>query len=892
MAPPLPPASPLHPSSSLPPTPPPRGDAAATPLPRDLSDEPSWYLHRPRLDVLLERLQSPNARVLALWDAAGSGKTTLMAAWARRMQALNHPVHWFSGRDLGGGRTVRAALPGLAVERQEPDAGLRRFVFIDDLHLAVATGPRAPNQPFGPKLTDVLDGLSGSDSDLRFVVSGRYRPVSGTAPLEASGALIECPDDTLAFTLDETFALAGHQRVPLSQDDGATLWRHTGGWATALALAMTRTAEGENLDLRRFDGDNRAVADYLGAEIVTGLDEADREVLLRSAVGEVVPLDLAVAVTERPDAGDVLERLARRNTLIGREPDADGSQDYRYHPILLAYLQAEGRRRDSSEAAARHAQASRWYADRADGAAALTQSLQASDPDVVVEMLERYGLGLALAGETDLVGRALGRVQRAPAEPATLAMRLLLLAPHFPARRRVHQLFDAADGAITASRKAGPVDPGLTRWAAVVDILHALQATEGTDVENRLHSVRTGSVSFVRGDPAVDLLAATAEGRCLDRLGQPQPAEETLREVAETARVAGFEWLFLVATDLAATAAGHGGNWLHVAMLESQMAASRAAGRAADDISSRAMLYAMIERYERCLPLDPLVLDELAAVGATQSDAGVSVPAQVLALLAQLSATPTSRQALDRLTLLMREVGAEHPRALSLCCVPLIEVSGALDGRAETQVLVRLVERVLGEDSLEALLLRFLLVPPTRAGHPAEERLKTAAVDERTAWRGSSIVSAWVALAHVADVSGRHVESDTRLLRALRLASQFGAERAFLHRGGQGIGLVKARVGRLGDLDEFARQILQRAADARVDQRPATAERALNSPVLTQREREVLRELPYHQSVLEIARKRNVSPNTVKTHLRNIYQKLDAKNRADAVVIAQDRGLL
>ncbi|MET0954882.1 MAG: hypothetical protein ABWY68_02955, partial [Cryobacterium sp.] len=502
-------APPLHPAT------PPPGGAAATALPRDVVDEPSWYLHRPRLDALLERLQSPNARVLALWDAAGSGKTTLMAAWARRMHALQHPVHWFSGRALGGSGTIGTAWPELAAEPQPPDAGRRRFVFIDDLHLAVATGPRAPNQPFGPPLTDLLTGLSGRDSDLRFVVSGRYRPVSGTAPLEASGALLECPDDTLAFTLDETFALAGHQGVPLSQDDGTALWRHTGGWATALALAMTRTAEGDDLDLRRFDGDNRAVADYLGAEIVTGLDDADREVLLRSAVAEVVPLDLAVAVTERPDAGDVLERLARRNTLIGREPDADGSEDYRYHPILLAYLQAEGRRRDSSEAAQRHAQASRWYSDRADGAAALTQSLQASDPDVVVEMLERYGLDLALAGETDLVARALGRVQRAPAEPATLAMRLLLLAPHFPARRRVHQLFDAADSAITSTRPAGRVDPGLTRWAAVVDILHALHATERTDVDNRLHAVQTGPVSFVRGDPAVDLLAATAEGRCL-----------------------------------------------------------------------------------------------------------------------------------------------------------------------------------------------------------------------------------------------------------------------------------------------------------------------------------------------------------------------------------------
>jgi len=240
----------------------------------------------------------------------------------------------------------------------------------------------------------------------------------------------------------------------------------------------------------------------------------------------------------------------------------------------------------------------------------------------------------------------------------------------------------------------------------------------------------------------------------------------------------------------------------------------------------------------------------------------------------------------------MREVGAEHPRALSLCCVPLIEVSGALDGRAETQLVVRLIERALGEDSLDSLVIRFLLVPPTRAGHPAEERLRAAALEERTAWRGSTIVSAWLALAHVAEVSGRHVESDARLLRALRLASRLGCVRPFLALGGQGSGLIRGRIGRLGDLDDFARHILRCADDLHAPARPSVQEHGRSSPALTQREREVLRELPFHQSVADIARKRNVSPNTVKTHLRNIYQKLEATNRTDAVAIAQDRGLL
>lgn len=61
---------------------------------------------------------------------------------------------------------------------------------------------------------------------------------------------------------------------------------------------------------------------------------------------------------------------------------------------------------------------------------------------------------------------------------------------------------------------------------------------------------------------------------------------------------------------------------------------------------------------------------------------------------------------------------------------------------------------------------------------------------------------------------------------------------------------------------------------------------------LTTREREILLELPVHQSVAEIARKQTLSVNTVKTHLRNIYQKLSATGRSDAVRIAHQHDLL
>jgi DNA-binding NarL/FixJ family response regulator len=61
---------------------------------------------------------------------------------------------------------------------------------------------------------------------------------------------------------------------------------------------------------------------------------------------------------------------------------------------------------------------------------------------------------------------------------------------------------------------------------------------------------------------------------------------------------------------------------------------------------------------------------------------------------------------------------------------------------------------------------------------------------------------------------------------------------------------------------------------------------------LSEREGEVLRELARGLTTTEIAALLDVSPNTVKTHLRQLFRKLEAHNRVQALSAARDRGLI
>jgi LuxR family maltose regulon positive regulatory protein len=119
------------------------------------------------------------------------------------------------------------------------------------------------------------------------------------------------------------------------------------------------------------------------------------------------------------------------------------------------------------------------------------------------------------------------------------------------------------------------------------------------------------------------------------------------------------------------------------------------------------------------------------------------------------------------------------------------------------------------------------------------------------------------------------------LRRALVIAEETGAAHAFLDVPGV-TELLEDNSGRFGRLDSLADHIRLTA--------PAQSERE-HIP-LTVKELGLLNDLPAPLTFEEIAQRHQVSINTVKTHVRSIYQKLASGSRREAIATARRRGML
>ncbi|SEE84402.1 LuxR family transcriptional regulator [Ruania alba] len=168
----------------------------------------------------------------------------------------------------------------------------------------------------------------------------------------------------------------------------------------------------------------------------------------------------------------------------------------------------------------------------------------------------------------------------------------------------------------------------------------------------------------------------------------------------------------------------------------------------------------------------------------------------------------------------------------------------------------------------------------------AAVRALTWARDADSARAGRHLVWIHVLLALAHEELGEDRSAHTCLEDALVLGAASGISLPFARQGLEAMTTLLARADEL-TVDQATRQYLTDLQTAR-DRLRGTAQ----TQPLTSQERKVVILLARDDSVRAMAAALHVSPNTIKTQLRNIYRKLGVRNRTEAVRAARSLGFV
>jgi len=873
---------------------------------------------------LREGLQA--GRKLTLISApAGFGKTTLLSEWVADAQGRDPQlgVGWLS-LDAGDNDPSRF-LTYLVSALQTADPALTS----EALHFPLAS--------FEPALTSLINDVAQSSkeiilvlddfqlieeksirdalvflldrlpSTLHLVIASRSDPLLPIARLRAGGELTELRAADLRFTPDEAATFLNQMVEPeLSADDVVALDKRTEGWIAGLQLAALSMRELTDVSafISGFTGSNRFVIDYLAEEVLQRQPDHVRDFLLRTAVLDRLCGPLCDAVTGQSGSGQVLESLERDNLFL--VPLDDRRQWYRYHHLFADVLRARLLRDQPERIPHLHALASEWHEQNDLPEDAVTHALAAKD-----------------------FGRAAGLVEglvpsvRKSRQDATFLRWLTLLPEDIIDRRPVLGVYRAWSSLVSGDVAA--VEPRLR----VAERALAAKTDAGTPAHDSVagEELRTLPVTIAVYRAA----AAQARGDVAAMVTYAEQALELSGPDDHLGRgaAAGFLGLAAWATgdlDGGLRAFGEVRTSLHLAgnladalgttvvladiltaqgrLRESHRSYEQALQRAAEQgeppPQSTADLHVGIadllrERNEPLAAAEHLTTSEALGEPASSHEnrhRWFLVMARIRQSIGQLDV------ALDLLAtaegLYRRGFFPEvHPIAAMKARIWIEQ--GRLD---EARDWAR-DQGLTAEDDLsyvhefEHITLVKLLIAQHRA-EPREDTLQAATglLDRLLAAadagdRTGSVIEILIQQCLANEAHGRIVRALPRLERALTLAEPEGYVRLFADEGAPMAALLRAAAdARI--LPDYVGRLRRAIGQTDVD---VVNIRGI-SETLSARELQVLRLLATELSGPQIARELYVSLNTLRTHTRHIFGKLDVNSRPEAVRRATELGVI
>jgi LuxR family transcriptional regulator, maltose regulon positive regulatory protein len=379
-------------------------------------------LDREDLVQMLDR--AVTRRVTVISAPAGSGKTSLLRAWADRSANARHVAFVSVARDEQDAQRFWSAvldeIRGLArsIDPETPPAATAELDG-DQLVDAVASELVEHVEPV-VLIIDDLHELRSADaltqlehllellpSSARVVLSSRRDPPVRLHQLRLADQIGELRAGDLRFTERETRELLAASKITLSDAGADALYRRAEGWAAGLRLAVISLSGHPDPErfVAEFSGTDRAIGEYLMAEMLDAQPSDVRSLLLRTSLVERLNGELADLLAGRSGSEQALLELEDANAFVV-SLDAQRTW-FRYHQLLADFLRLELRRTFANEVPDLHRRAARWFADHGDVVEAVRHTIAAGDWPDAARLVADHSFGWVLDGQAGTISAVL-----------------------------------------------------------------------------------------------------------------------------------------------------------------------------------------------------------------------------------------------------------------------------------------------------------------------------------------------------------------------------------------------------------------------------------------------------------------------------------------------------
>ncbi|EPA98091.1 LuxR C-terminal-related transcriptional regulator [Pseudomonas sp. G5(2012)] len=361
---------------------------------------------------LLEDLRGmTQCRVGLVTGSPGFGKTTLLAQWRQVMMRSGAEVAWLalSADDKHVPiffAYLRGALQrlGIVLDSGVPLEGARPE-FIDEVVATIVEGAASINKELflviddyqhvsDPRSHQLMQKLlDHSPENLHFVISSRVGPPLSFSRLRLSGQLLELDCATLPFDLAESRAFLEQSlaALKLSPEEFHQIHELTSGWPATLQLViiLLRSDPQSRGALREMGWRSDDLQSYLAEDVMAHLPPELAQFMESVSICRRFNASLAQAITGVNSAQAMLKRLDEENLLIFRVEADDRQPWYRFHALFGDFLATRLARRDSAALIELHNRAARWFAERKLLAEAVRHATLAGDLDFAAQLIER-----------------------------------------------------------------------------------------------------------------------------------------------------------------------------------------------------------------------------------------------------------------------------------------------------------------------------------------------------------------------------------------------------------------------------------------------------------------------------------------------------------------------